>query len=75
MIERSQVDVNQTWDLSHLFETEEAFNEALEDLKGKVDGFQKEYEGNITTAHQVNAGLATYRTLLEQRVLHKHVLY
>ena len=23
-IERSQVDVNQTWDLSHLFETEEA---------------------------------------------------
>ena len=56
MIERSQVDVNQTWDLSHLFETEEAFNEALEDLKGKVDGFQKEYEGNITTAHQVNAG-------------------
>ena len=67
MIERSQVDVNQTWDLSHLFETEEAFNKALEDLKGKVVAFQKEYEGNITTAHQVNAGLATYRTLLEQR--------
>ena len=42
MIERSQVDVNQTWDLSLLFETEEAFNEALEDLKGKVDAFQKE---------------------------------
>ena len=67
MIERSQVDVNQTWDLSHLFETEEAFNKALEDLKGKVDAFQKEYEGNITTAQQVNAGLATYRALLEQR--------
>ena len=50
MIERSQVDVNQTWDLTHLFETEEAFNEALEDLKGKVDAFQKAYEGNITTA-------------------------
>ena len=26
MIERSQVDVNQTWDLSHLFKTEEVFN-------------------------------------------------
>ena len=24
-------------------------------------------KGNITTAHQVNAGLATYRALLEQR--------
>ena len=67
MIERSQVDVNQTWDLSHLFKTEEVFNEALEDLKGKVEAFQKEYEGQITTAHQVNVGLATYRALLEQR--------
>ena len=28
---------------------------------------KKNTEGNITTAHQVNAGLATYRTLLEQR--------
>ena len=28
---------------------------------------KREYEGNITTAHQVNAGLATYRALLEQR--------
>ena len=36
MIERSQVDVNQTWDLTLLFETEEAFNEAL-------DIFEKEF--------------------------------
>ena len=28
---------------------------------------KKEYRGNITAAHQVNAGLAAYRTLLEQR--------
>ena len=56
MIERSQVDVSQTWDLTLLFETEEVFNEALEDLKAKVEVFQKEYEGNITTASQVNTG-------------------
>ena len=31
--ERSHSDVNQTWDLSHLFKTEGGvFNEALEDL-------------------------------------------
>ena len=67
MIERSQVDVNQTWDLTLLFETEEVFNKALKELKEKVDAFQKKYEGNISTAELVNEGLATYRELLEQR--------
>ena len=50
-----------------MFETEEAFNEALEDLKRKSEAFQKRIRRQITTAHQVNVGLATYRALLEQR--------
>ena len=47
---RKDVPVNETWDMSLLFPTQEAFIEALEQMYKKVDAFAKEYKGKLTSS-------------------------
>lgn len=45
-LKRQEVDVNMTWDITSLFESKEAFNASLEDVKAKVE-VVKGYKGRL----------------------------
>lgn len=67
MLERSEVAVEETWDLSLLFESEESYQAALQQLQQQVVAFQENYEGKLTSVAAIHAGLAAYRSILELR--------
>lgn len=67
MLSRNEVSMEQTWDMSLLFENEMSYQEALEAFIKGVDEFQATYEGNLITAGDVNQAFVQYRELLGQR--------
>ena len=64
MIDRKDVNINETWDLSLLFESPEAHKEELDKYKDDVEKFVEKYDGKIKTAQDVNNALEEYRPLL-----------
>lgn len=65
MIERDKVSVEQTWDLTLLFATEEAYEQALELLQGKTADIKQRFEGKIATTQDVHTLLAEYREVTQ----------
>lgn len=63
MIERDKIGIEQTWDLTLLFATEEAYEQALELLQIKTESIKNRFEDKIVTAQDVNTLLAEYRNV------------
>lgn len=53
LVKRSEVDQKLKWDLSLIFETEEAFKEAKVQLVKDIDSFVSKYKGNLTEANVI----------------------
>lgn len=67
MINRETAPIEQTWDLTTLFQDEKSYEEALDKLVVDTENFTKKYRGQIQTATDVNAAFAHYRSVLELR--------
>ena len=61
---RSEVSEQLKWDLSNIFETEEAFQEAYESYPKQVNSFVDEYKGNLKDAETVIEALHKYEELI-----------
>lgn len=62
---RSEVNELLTWDLTHLFETEEQFEAAVKELQAKTDAFQQTHDGNLTDAPRIIKALTEYEEIRE----------
>ena len=67
MKERTEVPVEQTWDLSLLFKTEEDYKKSIEYYKQLVENFCKTFENQINIVEAIHQSLADYREILELR--------
>ena len=47
---RSEVNIEETWNLQDLFKTEEDYNAAIAELEKEVDPFAEQFKGKITDA-------------------------
>lgn len=65
---RSEVKVEETWNLQDLFKTEEDYNAAIAALERAVDVFAEKYAGNISNATTVNEALQGYAAIYEKIV-------
>lgn len=65
---RSEVTIEETWNLADLFKTEVDYNEALTELEQQVEQFQQKYKGNITDATSINGVLQSYAVLYGKMV-------
>ena len=67
MKERTEVPVEQTWDLTLLFKTEEDYKKSIEFYKQLVENFCKNFENQLSTVEAIHQSLADYREILELR--------
>jgi len=63
LLERKDVDVNFTWDLTTIYETEEEFEQALTKIVSLTDEIEKEFKGNLNEAENINKCLDKLREL------------
>ncbi|QIK70302.1 oligoendopeptidase F [Erysipelothrix sp. HDW6C] len=63
--QRWEVNQAHTWDLSDLFESDDAFDKALQKLKTDASAFEQKYQGTLTTPDTINTALDAYRAILE----------
>ena len=63
LLKRTEVNVEETWDLGRLFQTEAAYEAALDEVAVLVDDFAAHYKGNLTNATRVNTALKDYYQL------------
>ncbi len=66
---RSEVEKKYTWDVEHLYPSEEAYEKALEETALKVDAFQKKYEGKLSDAKTIVEAIDVMRELQESFVV------
>lgn len=64
LCKRSEVDVKLTWDLSHIFASDQEFQKAFDDALQIADKI-KAYQGKLTTSAAINEALDLYRKMLE----------
>lgn len=67
-IHRTDVPNEQTWDLSTLFSTEEAYEAATKQLQQQANQLEQSYKGSIHTAREAQAVITAYRELYEKLV-------
>ena len=65
---RSEVKIEETWNLQDLFKTEEEYNAAVVELEKEVDAFAEKFNGNITDAESVIEALEGYAAIYEKMV-------
>ncbi len=65
---RSEVHLNETWNLNDLFPSEAAYQAALINVETDVHSFQKQFEGQITNAQIAEEALASYASIYEKFV-------
>ncbi|MCZ2257880.1 oligoendopeptidase F [Sporosarcina sp. G11-34] len=65
---RSEVKIEETWNLKDLFATEEDFNKAVAQLETNVDAFHDQFKGKITDSASVIESLKGYAVISEQLV-------
>ena len=63
---RSEVDVSLTWDLSHLFKSDEDCIKAMEKTLQEAKSFREKYNGKIKTKDDVISCMKDYRDLVEE---------
>ncbi|MEK3889097.1 oligoendopeptidase F [Bacillus sp. FSL K6-3431] len=65
---RSEVKVEETWNLQDLFTSEEDYNVAIAELEKEVAMFHGQYKGKIIDANTVNAALESYASVYEKMI-------
>jgi oligoendopeptidase F len=65
---RSEVKLEETWNLEDLFKTEEDYNTAVVELESEVDAYAEKFNGKITDASTVIEALKGYLVLFEKVV-------
>jgi len=65
VLKRNEVNVNETWDLTRLYQTEELYIKDLEKLEDLVNNFVNKYEGKLTSATIINDSINDYMELLK----------
>ncbi|HWK24176.1 MAG TPA: oligoendopeptidase F [Ureibacillus sp.] len=68
MLKRSEVKVEETWDLTPLFKTEQQFNEAIENVLTKSNEIEKDFKGKIVNAQDTVNVIKAYQSLYEALV-------
>ncbi len=63
---RSEVSLEETWNLADLFATESDYLTAIEQVQSDVDQFVECFEGKINNATTVNEALADYAAIYEK---------
>lgn len=66
---RSDIPQQQTWDLTHLYETEASFEEALAHVSQQASNFEAQYAGKLHDAATVIAAIEQLEALRKQLVL------
>ena len=62
---RSEVQKELTWDLSALYESREAFDQAVEEMKEKTNMFEKMYENHLVDTKTIVSALTDYEELMK----------
>lgn len=62
---RSEVNIEETWDLSPLFENDAAFYGNLKETVSKVHAFSQQYKGTLNNSETVEAMLNDYAQITE----------
>lgn len=65
---RSEVLVEETWNLADLFTTEDSFNGALLEIESEVAIFEEKHKGNINSASSIISALQEYAAIYEKIV-------
>ena len=61
VLKRSEVNQQETWDLTRLFKTEADYNGAMAQIEELADKFAANYKGKLTTSEIINKALDDYR--------------
>lgn len=67
ILTREEVPVNETWDLSHIYPSDDAFFKAEDQLVNLMGDFTKEYKGKLIDKDMVIKALKAYEEVLELR--------
>jgi len=65
---RSEVHIDETWNLQDLFKSEEDYNTAVDELEEEVDIFADKFKGNITDSASAIDALNGYLSISEKVV-------
>lgn len=65
---RNEVDVNYTWDLTDLFESDQAFEQAAENLRPEIESYSRKYENGLTDAATAVEAIEGFKRLMESLV-------
>lgn len=63
LLERKDVDVNFTWDLTTIYKTEEDFEKALKKINSLADELEQDFKGKLNNAENINLCLDKLREL------------
>lgn len=63
LLERKDVDPGLTWDLSAIYETEEAFHSDVKTMRELSQKIEEEYKGKLSTADKINGCLDELKEL------------
>ncbi len=66
---RSELERKYTWDINHLYPSEEAYEKTLDETIAKVEAFNKKFEGKLNNANSIIEGLDAYKELQENFVV------
>ncbi|MDR7855098.1 oligoendopeptidase F [Tissierella sp.] len=69
LLERKDVDVNLTWDLTAIFKTEEEYKEVVEKAKILSEEIEREFKGKLNAASVINQCLDKLRLLYQNLTL------
>lgn len=65
---RADVQTEETWDLTHLFEHDQEYHDAVEAIQQKVNQFVENYKGTIQDAQSAIQALEQYEQIMQQFV-------
>ncbi|OZT77968.1 oligoendopeptidase F [Salinicoccus roseus] len=65
---RNEVDVNYTWNLTDLFESDEAFEQAAENIRPEIESYSRKYENSLTDASVAVEAIEGFKGLMESLV-------
>lgn len=69
ILNRSEIDINTTWDLTHIFKDSQEFTQALDAAVNDVVQFENSYKGKLTDLTTIHSALKAYEAL-EERIYH-----
>ncbi|HSO58037.1 MAG TPA: oligoendopeptidase F, partial [Paenisporosarcina sp.] len=63
---RSEVTIEETWNLQDLFTSEESYQSALVELEKEVDAYSTKFKGSIKDAQSAEEALTGYAQIYER---------